>query len=390
MTGPGAHSAPEVDPKRKIQWVKTFSDKYGLGKELMPSCHPQMKVLHAMRLQDGKRVVIKTRGKNGSFGNAAEEQEWRMSTEFMMNLPKSGHVAELIEVLEDNNRYYVVMEEVQGEDLYEVLDHNGRLPITDCRDIIHELLVAVADLHEHHLIHKDLKLENVMVDRSPSTSPKKIASHCAWATCSTASGHSGSDTSSGGSTHAVVKLIDFDTVEECHSDGSRATMVVGTDQYIAPEAYGGKYTPAADIFAVGVIAYRLLTGRFPFDRKMFDDEAGENWVGSPKMKQIQARLRHFTIDYTLEPFATEQEACDVCRSMLAADEGARATAAKLLEHAWFLDKAVERSPNECHSRASSRSTTASGKNASRVGSGSPLLVPSSVSTFGVRTGNPSH
>ncbi|CAE7885348.1 CRK6, partial [Symbiodinium microadriaticum] len=87
-----------------------------------------------------------------------------------------------------------------------------------------------------------------------------------------------------------VKLIDFDTVEEWNSTGPKSKHVLGTDQYIAPEAYEGKYSPASDIFAVGVIAYKILTGSFPYNGRLFDDKPGENWVGSPKMKEIRQKL----------------------------------------------------------------------------------------------------
>merc|ERR1719422_261786 len=94
-----------------------------------------------------------------------------------------------------------------------------------------------------------------------------------------------------------VKVIDFDTVEDWSPKSPTATRVLGTDQYIAPEAYEGHYSPASDVFAVGVIAYRLLTGSFPFDENIFDDKPGENWVGSPKMREIREKLNNVRLDW---------------------------------------------------------------------------------------------
>merc|ERR1719247_2602027 len=91
-------------------------------------------------------------------------------------------------------------------------------------------------------------------------------------------------------TPTQVKVIDFDTLDQWTPAAGVAKDVVGTDQYIAQEAYAGKYSPLSDVFAVGVIAYRLLCGRFPFHAELFDDEPGENWVGSPKMDEIRSKL----------------------------------------------------------------------------------------------------
>jgi len=318
-----------------IKHVDNFSLHYTLGDEVMPSTHACMEVRHAMRLEDGGRVVIKVRGKSGSFSNVEEEKEWRQSMEFMLNLPKSGCRAELYEVLEDEKAYYVVMEKVDGVDLFESLDHEGQFSIMDCREVIRQLLVAVNDLHKVGVIHKDLKLENVMIDRTPKIADVRCASF-----------HSGTSATSPG---PVVKLIDFDTVEEWSPHGTRAKSVVGTDQYIAQEAYAGKYSPASDIFAVGVIAYRLLTGRFPFRQSLFDDEAGQNWVGSPKMKEIQERLQKVPIDWQRPPFPSQPSALELVKSMLAVSEADRPEAAQALKHPWlnqaFPDHSLRSDPH---------------------------------------------
>merc|ERR1711904_381478 len=97
---------------------------------------------------------------------------------------------------------------------------------------------------------------------------------------------------------AKVKLIDFDTLEEHTPKTPKAKDVPGTDQYIAPEAYSGNYSQASDMFAVGVIAYKLIVGKFPFPDDFFDDGPGENYTGSPKMKQIKKRLQDHNVDFS--------------------------------------------------------------------------------------------
>merc|ERR1719215_2216840 len=124
-----------------------------------------------------------------------------------------------------------------------------------------------------------------MLDRTPST--------CANSTFSSPTDAQ----TSGARTPGSVKLIDFDTVEDWSPKSPKATRVLGTDQYIAPEAYEGRYSPASDIFAIGVIAYRLLAGTFPFRNSLFDDKPGENWVGSPKMREIRGKLQAVRLDW---------------------------------------------------------------------------------------------
>lgn len=320
------------DGKNRITLTDSFAKHYNLGKEVMPSTNAGMDVLFAKRISDGADVVIKMRAKAESFVSKSEEQEWRRSTEMLLNLPASENIARVYEVLEDDRMYYIVMEKVDGMDLFEVLHSEGRLPLLQAKAIIRQLLQAVNDLHSRGCIHKDLKLENVMVDTSPK-SPKSPTSPG-----SKPKPRRGTSTSTSSipeePASPTVKLIDFDTVE-LFSPKDRAKSVVGTDQYIAQEAYAGHYSPASDIFSCGVIAYRLISGKFPFKNAMFDDKPGENWVGSPKMKTIQDRLKHFTVDFSIAPWPAEPHARDLVRWMLDNNEKSRPTAKQCLEHGFF-------------------------------------------------------
>eukprot|EP00429_Kryptoperidinium_foliaceum_P123545 CAMPEP_0176334366 /NCGR_PEP_ID=MMETSP0121_2-20121125/78067_1 /TAXON_ID=160619 /ORGANISM="Kryptoperidinium foliaceum, Strain CCMP 1326" /LENGTH=163 /DNA_ID=CAMNT_0017677317 /DNA_START=42 /DNA_END=533 /DNA_ORIENTATION=+ len=135
----------------------------------------------------------------------------------------------------------------------------------------------------------------------------------------------------------IVKLIDFDTAQSWEPDSPKAKTVLGTDQYISAEAYAGNYSPASDIFAVGVIAYKLVTGYFPFNAKIFDDQAGDNWVGSPKMKEIQHKVSQAKINWNLKPFPSEPQAVALIKSMLAPDEMDRPEAEEALSHPFLAD-----------------------------------------------------
>jgi serine/threonine protein kinase len=135
----------------------------------------------------------------------------------------------------------------------------------------------------------------------------------------------------------AVKLIDFDTVVDWEPGSPKSRDVLGSDGYIAPEAYGGIYSPSSDVYQVGVIMYKLLTKKFPHDHSMFDDKPGENWVGSPAMKRIQDRLKNHQTDFNRAPLNKMPSAVDLLKKMLAYDYAARPSAAETLDHAFFKE-----------------------------------------------------
>jgi len=388
-------SKPDLTPQsiasvgRHIRFTDSFISEYVLGEEVMPSTNAGTYVHYATRISDSKDVVIKVRTKAQSFHAGVDSlNAWKLSTECLMNLPTHEHITELYEVLEDSKAYYVVMEKVDGLDLFEALSSPERPDRGEIQQILAQLLEAVAALHAKGYIHRDLKLENVMVESPKSSkvgfdfgdasikSPTAVSMRALLTGDLQANSEedcvapypSLADPSPEGvdgkaedvctpekSTTAdldanvgafpvyvppmlmtpdspVVKIIDFDTVED-YSPKRVAKVVMGTDMYIAHEAYSGHYSPASDIFAIGVIAYKLLTGKFPFTDEVFAD--GDNIVGSPCMKQTQEALLHFEIDWVRPPFDTDTEALDLCRWMLASVDVDRPTAVQAQAHPWF-------------------------------------------------------
>lgn len=321
---------------KQITWVVKLSDKYEFCGEVMPSCHSGMQVLFGKQRSTGLDVVIKVRAKKNSF-KQDEEKEWRMSTEYMLNLPQCGNIARIYEVMEDVDAYYVIMEKCLGQDLFESIHNEAKLSVDETKEVLIQILTALADMHAEGLVHKDLKLENVMIDRTPSPSGTSLQQ--IWP----------DDEAS----PVLVKIVDFDTVEE-HTPQTpkRAKDVLGTDQYISQEAYAGMYSPASDIFAAGVIGYRLLVGRFPFDSKLFNDKPGENWVGSPKMKEIRDKLCKFQVNYDHKVFQREPAACALIKSMIAMKESDRPSAQDALEQPW-LQRALSPKATPKHSKDSS-------------------------------------
>ncbi len=134
---------------------------------------------------------------------------------------------------------YLVMEFLRGKDLALVAYEEGPLPFARVVEILRQVLMALADAHEIGIIHRDMKPENVIVERM----------------------RRGGD---------LVKVVDFGLAKLKYEDkGTGVTspgIVCGTPDYMAPEqGRGDPLDGRTDVYAVGVILFQLLTGRLPFE-----------------------------------------------------------------------------------------------------------------------------
>jgi serine/threonine-protein kinase len=127
--------------------------------------------------------------------------------------------------------YYMVMEHVAGASVRELLLAEGLLAPAQGADVLLQTLAALEHAHRHGIVHRDIKPENLMVTRD-----------------------------------GVVKVADFG-LARAYADAqiTEAGTVTGTVQYLAPEQLQGQPAdPRTDLYALGVVAYEMLTGRLPF------------------------------------------------------------------------------------------------------------------------------
>jgi serine/threonine-protein kinase len=144
-----------------------------------------------------------------------------------------------VNVTEDGQPY-IVSELLEGEELGDYLERVGKLPVADAVRIVRQICRALGAAHETGVVHRDVKPENVFLtgDRAKHES-------------------------------STVKMIDFGISKVAQAGGESLTktgVVMGTPDYMAPEqARGDRVDARADIYAVGAILYRALTGKKPFE-----------------------------------------------------------------------------------------------------------------------------
>jgi calcium-dependent protein kinase len=240
------------------------------------------------------QLKAKIRGKN--------EALFRRMTERMMNLPDSPNIIKVFDCYEDEKYFYTLLESLKGGDLFDFFrvltsETDSVEPAfveREVRKVIGSLLNSLHHLHSQGLIHKDVKLENIVFKEKGSaglSTPKSSRtpkSYLSW----------GSSPAPGDPASPVgMRLIDFDFLEEWEPSSPKSKSILGTDGYIAPEVYLGNPCPKSDVFSAGVVMYLLIAGQFPFEHEIFDDKPNENYVGSPKMKEIHGKLHRYTVRF---------------------------------------------------------------------------------------------
>lgn len=150
---------------------------------------------------------------------------------FMASL-QHENILHVYDFVKNGNSLYIVMEYVQGIDLYDLLQLSPRLPIEVAAIIALQVARALDYAHFRGIIHRDIKPANIMLDAD------------------------GGD---------AVKLIDFGIAVREHGLALMAPRVVGTPAYMAPEQASGAHgSRASDLYALGALALELLTGRPPY------------------------------------------------------------------------------------------------------------------------------
>jgi tRNA A-37 threonylcarbamoyl transferase component Bud32 len=168
---------------------------------------------------------------------------------------------------------YIAMELVEGQNLKQLLDARRRLPVSEAADIALQVANVLEFTHEKGIVHRDLKPENVMVRK----------------------GLHGSH----------VKVLDFGIARRTYEGATRLTMqgaMAGTPRYMAPEQVRGEDVDGrADIYALGLLTFELLTGVPAVDAPDLDQVMQQQLRGGVRaLGAVDPSLHHPQLDAVLD------------------------------------------------------------------------------------------
>ncbi|EQC30594.1 CAMK/CAMKL protein kinase [Saprolegnia diclina VS20] len=210
-------------------------------------------------------------------------------------------IIKLIRVFNEPNHVVLVFELLEGGDLYHHLVHlpSGGLVEEEGALVFSQILSGVGYAHNQHICHRDLKLENILLQNK-------------------------SDLNS-------VKIADFG-LSDFYRPGAMAKTTCGSISYLPPEVFRGTSNagPPLDVWSLGVILFAIVCGRLPFEGT---DLKGTN---RPRENVIRNRIMRaqYKLDETLSP-----EVTDLITRMLQPDPVERATIPEIFSHPWLRGKA---------------------------------------------------
>jgi len=221
---------PNMKNFKSLRYVTDISSLYSQGKTLGEGAFGAVK--RCTRLNTKKEHAMKIIKKSSLNSN-------KILPTLMMNeldvLKKTNHpnIMSVVEILEDENYYYVITEILEGGELFDRITEVQSFSEKKAAYILKQVLLAINYMHKKNISHRDLKPENILLES------KSID-------------------------NLEVKIADFGFASFFDPKDGLQT-ILGSPLYMAPELVKAqKYDEKVDIWSIGVISYMLLSGRSPF------------------------------------------------------------------------------------------------------------------------------
>lgn len=271
------HIAHKHNLKHRFELIKTLGEgSYG-------------KVKLAVEKTSREQVAIKYI-KKGKINDDTDLTRLRREIRILSSL-RHPNIVNVREVFENNDRIILVMDCATGGELYDYINNRSRLSEADARRIFRQIVSAIHCCHQNGVVHRDLKLENIVLDQSGN-----------------------------------VKIADFG-LSNYYSENKLLSTYCGSPLYASPEIVNGNpyHGPEVDCWSLGVVLYTLVYGAMPFDSSDF----------KVLRKQISDG------DY-FEP-TNPSECAGLIRHLLMVNPAKRATMKDILNH-WWVNLAHRKTP----------------------------------------------
>ena len=267
------------DPKLKYKIIKTLGDgSFGI-------------VFCAINIQTGMKIAMKQIEKLKE--NVVDDLEIKNEIDILKKLDHPN-IVKIYEFYNTKKNYFLITEYYKYGELYNYLKYSYNE--TQIAVLFYQVFSGLCYLHENNILHRDLKLENIMI----SDIEKDI--------------NTGVD-------YFWIKIIDFGTAK-IFKKSKNEKAVVGSSYYIAPEVLKQKYNEKCDTWSIGVIMYMIIVGRAPFDGEN-DEEILEN------IKTGVYNYKHKKL------LSTSKECQDLISKLLEVDTKKRLSAKEALNHIFF-------------------------------------------------------
>ncbi|KAM6915108.1 hormonally up-regulated neu tumor-associated kinase [Xenentodon cancila] len=247
------------------------------------------KVMEGLHIGTGEKVAIKVidkkKARQDSYVLKNMKREPRIH-----QMVRHPHIVVLLETLETENSYYMVMELCAGGDLMDRICERKRLEEKEVRRFTRQILSAVGHLHKHGIVHRDLKIENFLLDE-----------------------------------HNNIKIVDFGLSNTLRADSLSLELLstqCGSPAYAAPELLAHrKYGPKVDVWSIGVSMFAMLTGTLPFTVEPFN------------IKQLHQKMVNREISNI--PSDISKGAVSFMKSLLEPDPDKRPSVRVAMEERWI-------------------------------------------------------
>ncbi|MBY0505436.1 MAG: protein kinase [Bryobacteraceae bacterium] len=216
-------------------------------------------VYEAEDLERGERIAIKSLAREIPKG---DQLAWLRREVGAARRVSHRNVARVYDLVQSDETVFLTMELLSGETLAARLKQQGAMSCREAMPLVRQMVAGLAAAHAAGVVHRDLKPGNVMIVPRPDGPPR-------------------------------VVLTDFGlarpTPEDPHATVRASSQAMGTPAYMAPEQVLGRaVTPAADIYALGVVLYEMLTGITPFAEESALTMAVRKTQGKPRTPAVFA------------------------------------------------------------------------------------------------------